>query len=106
MFESRINRERRTIELMIRLYCRDLHKTISGLCSECRELTEYASERLEECPFFEDKPTCNQCPVHCYSAEMRNKVKDVMRYAGRRMMRRHPVLAIRHLMEGWRKRLP
>ena len=103
MSEARISRERRTIEAMIRLYCRDIHKTKSGLCPECRELAGYANEKLDYCPFQEDKPICNRCPVHCYSSEMRKRVKEVMRYAGPRMIRRHPVLAIRHIIDGWKK---
>ncbi len=88
---------------MIGLYCRDLHGMESGLCSECRELAEHANEKLDYCPFQEDKPTCNKCPVHCYTSEMRKKVKEVMRYAGPRMIRRHPILAIQHIIDGWRK---
>jgi hypothetical protein len=102
MFESRISRERRTIEAMIRLYCHDLHATRVELCPECRELREYADRKLDDCPFREEKPTCNQCIVHCYSAEMRNRIKDVMRYAGPRMLRRHPILAIRHIIDEFR----
>jgi hypothetical protein len=33
---------------------------------------------------------------------MRQKVRQVMRYAGPRMLLRHPVLAIRHLLDGKR----
>jgi hypothetical protein len=102
MFESRISRERRTIEAMIRLYCRDLHRKSSELCAECKELSEYAGRKLDECPFREEKQTCNKCIVHCYSTEMRKKIRDVMRYAGPRMLRRHPILAIRHMIDEFR----
>jgi hypothetical protein len=34
---------------------------------------------------------------------MREKIKGVMRYAGPRMMYRHPVLAVLHVFDGLRK---
>jgi predicted amidophosphoribosyltransferase len=98
-----MKRERKTIEAMIRLYCRDHHGGEGELCSECEELLDYALARLDRCPFRENKPTCAKCPVHCYKPDMREQVRAVMRYAGPRMLRRHPVLAVLHLIDGFRK---
>lgn len=95
----RIAREWKTLRLMIRLSCRDLHGGKAALCGACEELTAYAERRLEKCPFAEEKPTCVKCPVHCYEAEMRERVRQVMRYAGPRMLLRHPVLAVLHLLD-------
>jgi len=103
MFNSKIDRERQTVAAMIRMYCRDRHGTKAELCAECSELALYADRRIEKCPLKEKKTTCAQCPVHCYRAEMREKVKDVMRYAGPRMLRRHPVMAIFHLLDGLKR---
>ena len=99
----RIAREWKTIQLMIRLYCRDLHDGREALCAGCEELRAYAERRLEKCPFAEEKPTCVACPVHCYEAAMRERVRVVMRYAGPRMLLRHPVLTLLHLRD---ERLP
>jgi len=33
----------------------------------------------------------------------REKIKDVMRYAGPKMIYRHPVLAMFHFIDGFRK---
>ena len=55
------------------------------------------------CPFGEGKTTCARCPVHCYRKDMREKIRQVMRYSGPRMVYRHPVMAARHLMDGRRK---
>ena len=100
----RLARERRTIDAMIRLYCRDHHAPPGrDLCPECRELLEYAEQRLERCPFQQGKTTCAKCPVHCYRPAMRERVRAVMRYAGPRMLRRHPVLALLHLLDSRRK---
>jgi len=102
--KGRITREKRTIEAMIALYCRDNHRTTTALCQDCTALLEYARLRLDKCPFGEDKPTCANCPIHCYKPDMREKIKRVMRYSGPRMLLRHPALAIGHLWDGFKKR--
>jgi hypothetical protein len=98
----RIRRERKTIEVMVQIYCRKKHNITSGQCSDCRELTDYALTRLEKCPFQESKPTCSKCTVHCFRPEMRVKIREVMRYSGPRMLVHHPILAIGHLVDGLR----
>ena len=102
---GRLGRERRTVAAMIGLRCRDLHAAGPGLCDECRALADYADYRLDRCPYGGEKPTCVNCPVHCYSSRDRERMKKVMRYSGPRMLLRHPVLAIRHLLDG-RKQAP
>ena len=107
MEPSRIRREKKTVSIMIGMYCRDQHDGqgehgADGLCSECAELHDYAMQRIDKCPFCLVKPTCANCPVHCYKKDMRARVKDCMRYAGPRMLRRHPYLAIMHLIDGRR----
>jgi hypothetical protein len=96
-------REEETIRTMIGIYCRDNHGTKGPFCPDCAELMSYAKVRLAKCPFQEDKTTCGKCPVHCYKPVMRDRVKDVMRYAGPRMAVRHPVLAFFHFLDGLRK---
>lgn len=100
----RLSRERKTLEAMIRLRCRNVHRPErGGLCGECRDLLRYAEGRLAKCPFGEEKPTCARCPVHCYRPEMRERIREVMRYAGPRMIREHPWLALMHMLDGFRK---
>jgi hypothetical protein len=43
---------------------------------------------------------CEACPIHCYAKAEREQMREVMRYSGPRMLLRHPVLAIRHLLDG------
>jgi len=100
----RLVRERQTIAAMVGLYCRDHHRPPNGLCVACRALLDYAMARLEHCPFGAWKPTCAKCPVHCYQQAMREKVKDVMRYAGPRMLLRHPILSLLHQLDALRGR--
>jgi hypothetical protein len=100
---------------MIALYCRDHHAgqpAAAGdpdaparqgdeeLCAECDELLDYARLRLNKCRYGSEKPTCANCETHCYRPEMRERVRVVMRYSGPRMLRRHPVLALAHLVDG------
>jgi hypothetical protein len=97
----RIARERKAIAMMIRMYCRDHHETAcGGFCAVCEELHEYAMARLDRCVYGPDKPKCNKCPIHCYKPAMREKIREVMRYAGPRMLREHPVMALRHLVDS------
>jgi len=98
-----MKREHKTVELMIALYCKDHHQTTQGLCADCEILAEYAGLRLANCPFQENKTTCGNCPIHCYKPKMREKVREVMRYAGPRMIWHHPLLAFGHMIDGRRK---
>jgi ATP-dependent helicase YprA (DUF1998 family) len=97
---QRLAREHETIRAMLRIYCRDEHGTATELCPECRALLDYAAVRLERCRFQADKPTCAKCPVHCYIPKYREQVKVVMRHAGPRMLWRHHLLAVRHLLDA------
>jgi hypothetical protein len=93
------SQERATVKAMIRLYCRQQHNS-RKLCEDCTRLWEYAEERLEKCPFGVENPTCQNCPIHCYKPEMRQHIREVMRYSGPRMMLHHPLMAIRHLIQN------
>jgi hypothetical protein len=102
----RLARELATITAMIGIHCRDHHHGEGRqLCPQCRELAAYAAKRLAKCPFQQKKPTCGNCPVHCYAPRYRIEVRIVMRYAGPRMIWVHPLMALRHLLDG-RRRAP
>ena len=110
--DPRLARERHTIAAMIEAYCFGVHAAEEGAraayeagepCADCEELLAYASQRLERCPYGGEKPACAKCPIHCYQARRRAEVKAVMRYAGPRMMLRHPYLGLRHWLDGLRK---
>jgi hypothetical protein len=98
---KRLAREWQTIAAMISCYCQDHHATRATLCSECHGLLDYAAVRLERCRFELEKPVCVKCPVHCYQPARREQVREVMRYAGPRMLWRHPILSLRHWLDGW-----
>ena len=98
--ELRREREKRTVSLMIRIYCKKKHGTKKGLCPECEALDAYARMRSDKCPFMETKTFCSNCKVHCYKADMREKIRAVMRFSGPRMIFSHPIMAIRHVIES------
>ena len=54
---------------------------------------------MDKCPFGENKGACSKCEIHCYKPDMRDQVRRVMCYAGPRMLTRHPVLAVEHLIK-------
>ena len=95
--------EKAVVTLMIRLYCKKRHGTKTGLCPECTALAEYARERSDKCPFMENKTFCSSCRVHCYKPEMRDRIRQVMRFSGPRMIFHHPVMAMRHVINSRRK---
>lgn len=92
--------EKRVVLQMIWLYCRKQHNTRGELCKECIELSGYTRERSDNCPFMNSKSFCSNCRVHCYQPTMREKIKNVMRFSGPRMIFYHPLTAIHHLIES------
>ena len=99
-------KEKKLIPVMIRKYCRGKHKAErkaqgvkENVCTECKELTEYALFRLEKCPFKVNKKFCSFCKIHCYKPEMRERIKAVMKYSGPRMLFSHPIFAVSHVVQ-------
>lgn len=92
----RIRKEKMIVSQMIQIYCKRKHHH-EGLCEECQELNDYALKRLSHCQFGEEKPACAKCSVHCYRSDYRARIKDVMRFAGPRMLLHHPIESIKHI---------
>ena len=102
------DQEKRVVSLMISLYCykkhdgfrKGVHRRMGApiLCVECAELDRYARQQIDRCPFMETKTFCSNCRVHCYKPEMREKIKEVMRFSGPRMVFYHPIMALRHVI--------
>ena len=71
------------------------HRDIQ-LCPDCVELRDYAIARIKHCPHMDTKTFCSACPTHCYKPEMRERIREVMRWSGPRMLRYRPIPAIKH----------
>jgi hypothetical protein len=98
---KKIEREKRTIKRMIQIYCNAKHGG-KELCDDCLSLLHYAYERLDRCPFGEEKPPCKKCKIHCYSSEKREKVKEIMKFSGPRMLIFSPFDWIKHKIKEFR----
>ena len=96
--QTKREREKETVSLMIAIYCRSRHGCKTH-CPSCAALDAYARQRSEKCPFMETKTFCSNCQVHCYKPDMREKIRAVMRFSGPRMILYHPIMAIRHVLE-------
>ena len=100
-FSPQKKREQITIETMIFMYCHGNHNTqFEELCPACNTLLTYAKQRIDACPLREKKTTCAQCQIHCYKPEMREHIRDVMKYAGSRMLYKHPILTLYHVVDS------
>ena len=103
----RREREKRTISQMVALYCAGNHDAAArterahcgeAVCADCAAIDAYAVLRTERCRKMEVKTSCEECGNHCYAPEKRDEIRAVMRYAGPRMLGKHPVAAVRHLL--------
>lgn len=101
--KSAIDREKDTLRKMIKLYCRKQRHHGDTPCKDCVALLNYACRRLDLCKFGAAKPTCENCPLHCYKPDQRERIKRIMRYAGPRMIIYHPLDAVRHFIKNKRR---
>ena len=100
------NKEKKDLKILAlftSVYCRDHHTTeikplldlpeqLASLerypcCAPCREFLTYAIERRLNCP-LEERPVCKHCQVHCYRPDYREKVREIMRYSGKALIKR------------------
>lgn len=102
--ERKLRRDVRTLATFVRVYCRGRHRDAERgpvelrtmdlaalyrrpveVCETCRKLLQHALVVRMRCP-HDPKPTCKNCPTHCYAPEYRAQIRAVMRYAGIRLM--------------------
>ncbi|WP_303869063.1 nitrous oxide-stimulated promoter family protein [Acetobacterium wieringae] len=93
----KIDQEKRTLIVMIKIYCRKKHHT-KHLCAECQALLSYALNRLDHCRYGENKGFCKHCPSHCYNKANQLKIRKVMGFSGPQLIFYHPIMVIRHLL--------
>jgi len=100
---KRIDRDTRIVKIMIQKYCSNIHKS-EFLCAECDDLLNYSVKHLVECPFEENKPVCSKCKIHCYSKSYKNKIIEVMQFAGPKMILEHPKDTVLYFFDKLRYR--
>lgn len=119
MSDREVRRDTRLLGDFAAIYCRGVHskavrgplvsdgaalgvygRTAPRVCVECGDLLRYAEQRRAACP-KDPKPFCSNCDTHCYKSDMRERVREVMRYSGpRSMFTRHALAGVKHLIEG------
>lgn len=92
-------KEAEVANLMIQIYCRKKHKRKKDLCPYCNALSEYVDLRLKKCPHGDEKTFCASCKIHCYRQDMREQIRQVMRFSAPRMFLYHPIISIKHIKE-------
>lgn len=97
--ERRKRYDGNVLNAMLRIYCRANHGNKEGLCADCSSIEKYAARRIQKCPMADYKTTCRKCAVHCYAPVQRDYIARVMRFSGPRMILRHPVMALHHLLK-------
>ena len=100
---KRMIREKKTITYMVHLFCKAHHKHSSELCVACQQFEEYAHLRLDKCPFQDKKSVCGKCKIQCYKPDMKQQARQIMSYAGPRLLLHHPGLALHHIWDKRRK---
>jgi hypothetical protein len=98
---SRQKKDIRLIGKFVEVYCTGKHRESEHtpvilpadlgertLCQECASFLEYAVTKRLKCPLEAEKPTCKHCRIHCYDKLHREKVREIMSYAGRKLMMR------------------
>lgn len=99
-----LRKDLKTLALFIRVYCQHRHtaadkkpvallthdvKGICGrdvvLCADCAKLLTHAFVKRTHCP-YDPKPACKHCPTHCYHPTYRSRIREVMRFSGRKML--------------------
>ena len=94
--EKKRQHEKDILSDMINIYCKGHGH--EEPCKDCTELKVYALDRIEHCPEMGTKSFCSVCDIQCYAPEQRDKIREVMRYSGRRYFLVHPWQTIAH---GW-----
>lgn len=111
-----VRKDIKTLARFVGVYCDGLHATaprdlltlpqvdvakVAGrpvvLCAACRELLSHAVTKRAMCP-FSPKPMCKRCPQHCYAPRYRQQIREVMSYAGKRLLLAGRVDYLLHLL--------
>lgn len=90
--------ERETVKWMITYFCLKNHKE-GEICSRCLQLLEYAGKRIDHCPHGAYKPVCSNCEIHCYKDIYRERIREVMKFSGPRVIFRKPVFGMKYLIK-------
>ena len=99
---NRVDSQKKSMEVMVKLYCRKNHTSKEEICYECREVLNYAVTRLNNCRYGDNKPNCGDCKTCCYKKDMKEKMIKIMRYSGPRLLVHNPRIALEHIIDKFK----
>ena len=104
--ERKLRRDLKLLAKFIAIYCHAKHRgrpkappllkthdvrAICGrtpdLCPSCLKLLAHSFVKRTACP-LDPKPKCRKCPAHCFAPPYRARIREVMKYSGRRLVLR------------------
>ena len=88
-------RESEIIELK-REYTADIRKEIIAFANTYINSYESARSLQQKLTFV--------CKTHCYASTYRDKIREIMRYGGPRMLFVSPIQVVRHMYLEWKDR--
>lgn len=97
---NRKTREKEIVRLMITIFCKGKGHNGQEVCRDCTQLIGYSEKKIDSCPHITTKTFCSSCSTHCFAPEERKTIKEVMRYSGPRMLSHHPLVLLKHLIQG------
>ena len=94
-----------TMKKIIHMYCRKKHSHCDGtLCDACSDVWQYAQQRINACPHMAHKTFCSACKTHCYETTYRERIREIMRYGGPRLLFDSPMMVLRHMFIEWKEK--
>jgi hypothetical protein len=105
MLDEKIQKDVEVLGEFIFIYCSEMHRgeklfsaeaggdagryleKISNLyCRDCRKLLLHSVAKRILCP-YNPKPACKKCETHCCGKGYREKIREVMRFTGKRLIK-------------------
>ena len=62
------------------------------------ELIMKAFSHTDRCPHSFFKTFCHQCPTTCYKLTDLERIEPIMKYAGRKIMIKHPIMGLKFVI--------
>ena len=97
--EERRYKKHEIMEQMSDIYCKGHKHPLddNGKCADCDLVLRYSLSRTKRCPYIEETLFCSNCPTPCYRPDMKEKVREMMKYSGPRLFFKRPITVIRHV---------
>lgn len=104
VIQNNIPKEKETIRKMFGTYCQSKHNTASGkkLCPKCTALLATTMLKINRCPYGITKPICEKCDIPCFGPAQTKQFREIMSSAQTKMYFKHPIMALKHKLYGWR----